>query len=68
MSIPELAEYLQVSQSKLYRLTDAKRMIGFPAYKAGHRWWVDLNKFQDWMVENLERRVPPLANRSGEHP
>jgi excisionase family DNA binding protein len=57
MRIPELAEYLQVSQSKLYRLIKAKRVIGFPAYKVGHQWWVDLNRFQDWMVESLERRV-----------
>jgi len=68
MSIPELAEYLQVSQSKLYRLTRAKRTVGFPAHKVGHRWWVDLKKFQDWMVESFERRVPPLVTRESQHP
>ena len=68
MSIPELAKYLQVSQSKLYRLTRAKRTIGFPAYKVGYRWWVDLDKFQDWMVDKFERRVRSFAVRERGYP
>lgn len=64
MSIPELAEYLQVSKSKLYRLVKAKQTTGFPALKVGRNWRVDLNQCQDWMLETLEKSDSRLTLRA----
>ena len=50
MTIPELAEYLQVPQNTLYRLAKARRDRGFPAFKIGRNWRVNLEQVEEWLL------------------
>lgn len=52
-TIEQVAEYLQVSREKLYKLVQQGRM---PASKVGGQWRFDLKEIDDWVRK--QRPVP----------
>jgi excisionase family DNA binding protein len=56
MSVQELASYLCVSPSSLYRLIKSGEL---KAFKVGNYWRIDLEAVQDWMLNRYESRISP---------
>jgi excisionase family DNA binding protein len=56
MTAADLAEYLQVSRTTVYKLMKREKGRGFPAVKLGREWLVDLEQVQNWMVQVIEHR------------
>ncbi len=54
MTIDELAEYLQVSKSTLYKLAQDGRL---PAQKVGKHWRFYTQSINDWMREGDHARA-----------
>ncbi len=59
-SVPEIAEYLQVSRGTIYRLVNEGRI---PHYKIGSAVRFDVNKVKKWLEKaevrgRLTRRIP----------
>lgn len=54
MTIDELAEYLQVSKSTLYKLVQDGRL---PAQKVGKHWRFYTQSINDWMREGDHARA-----------
>lgn len=49
MSLDELAEYLKISKSTLYKLVQQGK---FPGQKIGKQWRFHKNAVDDWLREN----------------
>ena len=52
MSIDELAEYLKISRSTLYKLAQEG---GLPGQKVGRRWRFHKGAIDDWLRQHPER-------------
>lgn len=52
MSIGELAEYLKISRSTLYKLVQEGRL---PGQKLGKRWRFHKKAIDDWLTQHPER-------------
>lgn len=48
LTVPEAAELLGVSKSKMYEIV---RMEGFPCIRFGSRVLINANKLEDWVNE-----------------
>ncbi|NLF92391.1 MAG: helix-turn-helix domain-containing protein [Oligosphaeraceae bacterium] len=55
MSIGELAEYLKISRSTLYKLVQEGRL---PGQKLGKRWRFHKNAIDDWLKQPPENTRP----------
>lgn len=55
LTIDELAEYLKMGRTKLYRLTQAGEI---PASKVGTQWRFDREEIDDWMKD---QRPPAVS-------
>ena len=53
ISLKELASKLDISYHSAYRLARAK---GFPSYKIGGLWRVDIAKLDRWLAVNNEQK------------
>jgi excisionase family DNA binding protein len=58
MTLQQLAIYLCISRSTIYRLVQTGRL---PAFKVGRQWRVNLRLVQNHLVKDYERK----AGRSG---
>ena len=56
LTIDELAEYLKMGRTKLYRMAQDGEL---PASKVGNQWRFDREEIDDWM----KRQRPALKNR-----
>lgn len=54
MTFEELAAYLRVSRSTIYR---GARAGQFPAFKVGRNWRVNLRSVEDHLIESYERKT-----------
>jgi excisionase family DNA binding protein len=54
LTIAELAEYLRVSEARLYELLKGEA-AGFPAFRVGRGWRVNLDEMRDWMCQQLDK-------------
>jgi excisionase family DNA binding protein len=54
MTLQELATYLCISRATVYRLVQRG---GFPAFKVGRQWRVNLRLVQNYLVKNYERKT-----------
>ena len=52
LSVKELAEYLRVHPSTIYRLLRARQL---PAYKLGRDWRFNLEEIERWQVESQKK-------------
>jgi excisionase family DNA binding protein len=59
LTIDELAEYLKLGRTKLYRMAQEG---GIPASKVGSQWRFDRDEIDEWM----RRQRPVAANRKVE--
>ena len=59
LAIDELAEYLKLGRTKLYRMAQDG---GIPASKVGSQWRFDRDEIDEWM----RRQRPVASNRKGE--
>jgi len=50
MTIAELADYLETSPAEVRRLFRSGSRAGFPRFKIGNRWCVNLEDVQDWLL------------------
>ena len=53
VTVKELAAYLNVSPTALYRLIRSKQL---PSVKVGRQWRIELEKVQDWLIDGYEQR------------
>jgi excisionase family DNA binding protein len=54
MTLPELARYLGVSKSTVYRSVHLSQV---PAFRVGRQWRVNLNSVQNHLVDSYERKT-----------
>ena len=54
ISLKELAEHMNISYHSAYRLVHSK---GFPSYKIGGLWRVDVEKLEHWLNINNEQKI-----------
>ena len=52
MTVPEVAEYLRVHTSTIYRLVNRRQL---PAFKIGSDYSFDRDAIENWMVEQQLR-------------
>ena len=63
MSIEELAEYLKISRSTLYKLAQDGSL---PGQKVGRRWRFHKGAIEDWLRQHPERtESKPEAQQRG---
>jgi hypothetical protein len=55
MTFRQLSEYTRVPRETLYVLAANQSETGFPAYRAGREWRVELGKVIDWLIEKQAR-------------
>jgi excisionase family DNA binding protein len=53
MSLQQMAVYLQVPRSSLYRLVKSGEL---KAFKVGNQWRAELEAVQDWMLDRYDKR------------
>ncbi len=58
LTIEELAEYLKMGRTKLYRLAQEGEL---PASKIGHQWRFDRDEIDQWMKR--QRPAAPVGSR-----
>ena len=64
MSIDELAEYLKISRSTLYKLAQEG---GLPGQKVGRRWRFHKGAIDDWLRQHPEQtESKPKTQERGE--
>ena len=61
MTMDELAEYLKISKSTLYKLAVGKKL---PGQKVGKRWRFHKGAIDDWLRQHPEQ----VGNRSAADP
>jgi len=54
VTLQELAIYLNVSPTALYRLIKWGQLPGF---KVGRQWRLELERVQDWLIDGYDERV-----------
>lgn len=54
MTLQQLATYLGIPKATIYRLVHRG---GFPAFKVGRQWCVNLRLVQNYLVKNYERKT-----------
>ena len=52
LSVPEAAEVLGISKSKMYEIV---RIKGFPAIRVGKRVLINAKRLEDWLDEVTEK-------------
>ena len=60
MTLPEVAEYLQVSRDLIYRLAQKGKI---PASKVGNQWRFKKEKIDQWMETQEAGRPRDVANQ-----
>jgi len=60
LTLLQLAEYLQVSKEKLYKMAQDGRI---PAYKVGGSWRFKLKRIDRWIDEHENMRLNKKAKR-----
>ena len=58
LTIDELAEYLKMGRTKLYRMAQEREI---PASKIGNQWRFDRDEIDDWM-KSLRQTAPQKAS------
>jgi len=59
LTIEQIAEYLQVSKEKVYKLCQRGRM---PASKVGGQWRFDVNEIDAWVREQRPKKKKIIKN------
>lgn len=59
LTIDELAEYLKLSRTKLYRMAQAGEI---PAYKVGVQWRFNREEIDDWVTSQRPGAVAAQGN------
>jgi len=54
MTLQQLAVYLCIPRSTIYRLVQTGRL---PAFKVGRQWRVSLKVVQNYLIQNYERKT-----------
>ena len=54
ISIPGLADYLEMPENDIRELIHGIGDLKLPAFKVGNRWFVDLEEMEDWLLEMLD--------------
>jgi excisionase family DNA binding protein len=54
ITLEELARYLRLSKSTVYRCV---RLGQLPAFRVGRQWRVNLELLQDQLIESYERKT-----------
>jgi len=55
VSIPGLADYLELSENDVRALILGVGDLKLPAFKVGNRWFVDLEEVEDWLLTILDK-------------
>lgn len=62
LTLDELAEYLKLSRTKLYRLARGGQI---PACKVGSQWCFNRMEIDDWVTSQRPGDAPVQVNESG---
>lgn len=55
LTVPELADTLNISQTNAYQLV---RRADFPSVKLGGRWIIPVRPLEDWLARQAEEKAP----------
>jgi excisionase family DNA binding protein len=64
MTVKEVAEYLRVHESSIYRLSKAGKI---PAYKVGRSWRFKKDKIDEWLHQShikIKENKNPLVKKT----
>jgi excisionase family DNA binding protein len=57
MTIPELAKYFGIPKKRVYEMLRREADAGFPGFRVGSGWRIDLEQLREWMCEKIEERA-----------
>jgi excisionase family DNA binding protein len=57
LTVPELAEYFGIPKGQVYAMLRREADSGFPGFRAGRGWRVDLEQMREWMCQQVEEKV-----------
>lgn len=59
LTVKQIAEYLQVSEEKIYKLCQRRKM---PASKLGGQWRFDKNEIDQWLRKQRPSKTKKMKN------
>jgi excisionase family DNA binding protein len=60
MTTSELAQYFGVSKARVYEMLRRQANAGFPSYRVGRGWRVDLEQMREWICQRVEDKAPGI--------
>jgi hypothetical protein len=54
LTIRELAKYFRISRRQACEMLRREVPFGFPCFRAGGKWCVDLDQMREWMCQRME--------------
>ena len=57
LTVPELAKYFGIPKGRVYAMLRREANSGFPGFRAGRGWRVDLEQMREWMCRQVEQKV-----------
>jgi excisionase family DNA binding protein len=60
MTVNEIAKYFGIPKKRVYEMLRRESVAGFPCFRVGRGWRVDMDQMRDWMCQQAERKSPAL--------
>ena len=61
MTVSELAKYFGIPKGRVYAILRREAESGFPGFRAGRGWRVDLEQMREWMCQRVEEKVSSVS-------
>ena len=58
MTVNEIATYFGIPKRRVYEMLRREAIAGFPCFRVGRGWRVDIDQMRDWMCQQAERKTP----------
>ena len=58
MTVNEIATYFGIPKRRVYEMLRREAVAGFPCFRVGRGWRVDIDQMRDWMCQQAERKSP----------
>jgi excisionase family DNA binding protein len=62
MTVNELAKYFGISKKRVYETLRREAVAGFPCFRIGRGWRVDLEQMREWMCQRIEEKQPVIRH------
>jgi excisionase family DNA binding protein len=56
MTVKEIAKYFGIPRKRVYEMLRREADAGFPCFRVGRGWRVDLDQMREWMCQRIEEK------------